>query len=79
MHPPLCEALWLPEHSGTLGNDIADELSRRRGTGGGGPLYQFVGPEPALGFSKHNIKENIKCLLVNQHRVLPGRKDGLEN
>ena len=49
---------WVPGHSGIRGNEIADELARE------GSVHHFVGPEPALGVSRQNIKKKIQCSLL---------------
>jgi hypothetical protein len=54
---------WVPGHAGVRGNEIADELAR------GGSAVQFVGPEPALGVSRQDIRRRIRRWLVNQHGV----------
>ena len=46
---------WVPGHSGIRGNEIADELARE------GSVHHFVGPQPALGVSRQNIKKKIQC------------------
>ena len=53
---------WVPGHAGVQGNEIANELTR------GGSALKFVGPEPALGISKQDIRR-IRCWLVNQHWI----------
>lgn len=35
-----------------------------------GSAHQFVGPEPALGVSRQNIRQKIKCWIVNQPVIL---------
>jgi ribonuclease HI len=52
---------WVPEHAGVRGNEIADELAR------GGSVLKFVGPEPALGVSRQDIRRRIRRWLDNQH------------
>ena len=42
---------------------ITDKLAR------GGSALKFVGPEPALGVSRHDIRKRIRRWLVNQHWV----------
>jgi len=54
---------WVPKHAGLRGNEIANELAR------GGSALKFVGPEPALGVSRHDIRKRIRRWLVNQHWV----------
>ena len=54
---------WVPGHAGVWGNEIAYELARD------GSVLGFLGPEPALGVSRRNIRERICCWLVNQHWV----------
>jgi ribonuclease HI len=56
--------VWVPGHSGIGGNEIADELARE------GSVHQFVGPDPALGVSRQNIRNKIKCWFANQHMIL---------
>jgi ribonuclease HI len=46
--------MWVPGHSGILGNEKSDELARQ------GAAKPLLGPEPALGipvFSKRNNQE----------------------
>jgi ribonuclease HI len=52
---------WVPGHAGVRGNDIADRLARC------GFASRFVGPEPALGVSRQDLRNRINCWLVNQH------------
>jgi len=54
---------WVPVHAGVRGNEIADELTRD------GSALKFVGPEPALGVSRLDIRRRISCWLVNQQWV----------
>jgi hypothetical protein len=35
-----------------------------------GSAHQFVGPEPALGVSRQNVRQKIKCWIVNQPVIL---------
>jgi hypothetical protein len=57
-----------------FGNEIADKLARE------GTVHQFVGPEPALGISRQNIR-NIKRWMDNQDMAMWRGliKDRLEN
>ena len=54
---------WVPGHAGVRGNEIADELARD------GSALKFVGPEPALGVSRQDIRRRIRRRLVNRHGV----------
>jgi hypothetical protein len=40
----------VPGHAGVRGNEIANELAR------GGSALRFVGPEPALGVSRQDVR-----------------------
>ena len=53
---------WVPEQAGIRGNEITDELARDSST------LKFVGPEPALGVSRQDIRRTRRWL-VNQHWV----------
>ena len=55
---------WVPGHSGIRVNKIADKLARDA------ILHHFVGPKPALGVSKENIRKKIKRWIDNQHMVM---------
>ena len=54
---------WVPRRAGVRGNEIADELAR------GGAALKFAGPQPALGFSRQDIRRRIRSWLVSQHWV----------
>jgi hypothetical protein len=62
---------WVPGHAGVRGNEIADELAR------GGCVLEFLGPEPALGCSRQDIRRMIRHWFVNDGEVLTP-KDRLE-
>jgi hypothetical protein len=51
---------WAPGHARVQGNKITDELTR------GGSALKFVGPEPALGVARQDIRRTRRGL-VNQH------------
>jgi len=51
---------FLPGLAGVRGNEIGDELARD------GSILKFVGPEPALGVSRQDIRRSIRRWLVNQ-------------
>jgi len=54
---------WVLGHAGVRGNEIADELAK------GGSVLGFLGPEPALGVSRQDIRRRISRWLVNQQWV----------
>jgi len=54
---------WVPGHAGVRGNEIADELAT------GGSVLGFLGPEPAPGVSRQDIRKKISRWLVNLHWV----------
>jgi hypothetical protein len=58
----------VPESAGIRGNEIVGNLAWSG--------QKFVGPEPALGVSRRNIRRNIRHWLVNQHWK---RRRGLVN
>ena len=51
---------WVPGRAGVRGNEIVDELARD------GCALKFVGPEPALGVSRQDVRRRIRRWLVNQ-------------
>jgi len=53
--------IWVSEHAGIRGNEIADGLAR------GGTALRFLGLEPALGVSRRDLQMRLGCWLVNQH------------
>jgi len=53
-------SIGVPGHAGVQENEIADKLARD------GSVPKFVGPEPALGVSRQNIRRKISCWLVTQ-------------
>jgi hypothetical protein len=52
---------WVPGHAGVKGNEIADGLARC------GSALGFMGPEPALGVSRQDLRDMISRWLWNQH------------
>jgi ribonuclease HI len=50
---------WVPGHAGVRGNEVADGLARKGSTLG------FVGPEPALGVSRRDLRSKISHWLGN--------------
>ena len=59
---------WVPGQAEVRGIEIADDLAR------GGSVLKFVGPEPALGVSRQDIRRRPRRWLHNQHWV---RRRGL--
>ena len=53
--------------------EIADQLARD------GSALKFIGPEPALGVSRQDMRGWIRRWLVNQLDVVVIRKDRLES
>jgi hypothetical protein len=54
---------WVAGHAGERGNETTNELAR------GSSALKFVGPEPALGDSRQDIRRMFRHWLVNQHWV----------
>jgi hypothetical protein len=52
---------WVPGHGGVRGNEIADGLARD------GFALRLLGPEPALGVSRCDIRRKLICWLNGQH------------
>jgi hypothetical protein len=52
---------WVPGHAGVRGNEIADRLARS------GSAMRLLGPEPALGVSRCDIRRGLRCWLSRQH------------
>jgi hypothetical protein len=59
----LTSSFFVPGHAGVRGNEIPDLFARD------GSTLKFVGPEPALGDSRQDIRRRIRRWLVNQHWV----------
>lgn len=57
------ELIWIPGHSGFLGNEIADELARK------GSETPLIGPEPALGISRSYRRTTIQTRMNNLHTL----------
>jgi hypothetical protein len=55
---------WVPGHAGVEGIETTGKLTRD------GSVQTFVGPEPFLGVSRHNIKRKTKRWIDNQQLVL---------
>jgi hypothetical protein len=55
---------WVPGHAGVRGNETADRIARR------GSGQRFIGPEHFLGVSWQNIRQKLKCWMMNQHLAL---------
>ena len=55
---------WVPGHGGVRGNEIVNEFAM------GGSILGFLGPEPALGVSRRDIRRRISRWFVNQHWAL---------
>jgi hypothetical protein len=55
------QLVWVPEHMGIDGNEIADLLARQ------GSSHPFIGPEPALGISAKAAREVIKYWTSRKH------------
>ena len=51
---------WVPGHLGVRGKEIAGKLAWD------GSVQKFVGPEPALGVSRQNIRRKDRCWLAHQ-------------
>jgi hypothetical protein len=52
-----------PRHDGVRGKEIADGLAR------GGSALRFLGPEPALGVSRCDIRKRFSRWISNQQRA----------
>jgi len=55
---------WVAGHSGVQENETANKPTRN------GTVQKFVGPEPALGVPRQNIRRKIKSWRDNQHTVI---------
>ena len=54
---------WVPGHAVVRGNEIADRLARS------GSALGFLGPEPALGVSRSDIRKRLSRWFINQQWV----------
>ena len=52
---------WVPGHAGIRVNETPDGLARN------GSASEFVGPKPALGVSRQDIRNRINLWLRDQH------------
>jgi hypothetical protein len=55
---------------GSLDIVVYEEIKIANKFARGGKFLQFFGPELALGVSRQNIREKIKCWVDNQHMTL---------
>ena len=55
---------WVPRHGVLGGNEITGKLAR------GDSVQKFVGPEPSLGVSRQNIRNNIIGWVDNRHLAM---------
>jgi ribonuclease HI len=55
------ELYWVAGHAGVRSNETADRFARC------GSASRFVGPEPALGVSRQDLRNKISRWLVNQN------------
>ena len=59
--PDVVGLYWVPGHARVQGNEIADGLARS------GSALRFLGPEPALGVSRGDIRKRFSRWLISQH------------
>jgi len=52
--------LWVPGHSDIVGNEEAEKLAKQAAAA------EYIGPEPALGFSTFAIRDKVRQWALNE-------------